>query len=318
MRTFRTPTLVLVLLFALAAVPVQTQPQTQTLAVPLPVLQSAAMGQDSVTLTIKGSNLLGITTPIVTLNSVRLTVVSATNTQIVARLAAPVAAATYFLVVQRDSLSYGVIDVTLGVAGPAGAPGPKGDPGMPGPKGDPGAQGPKGDQGVAGAQGLRGDVGPRGVEGAPGPSGAPGAAAVRVIDSIGNVVGTVTGVDSTNHVQILREVTDGIWLSLMVTRSGFDQNLLTFIYQSMDCSGPEYLQVDTPPLLNHPAVTDGVIAYYAGDPELALGNLHSYSQKTLTGLGAGRCTPVGLGSGVYIGVATLVDLSTIVPPFHLK
>jgi hypothetical protein len=57
---------------------------------------------------------------------------------------------TYLLTLHTAAGDLAFMDVTLGLVGEAGPPGPKGDTGPPGPKGDPGPPGPQGEGGVSG------------------------------------------------------------------------------------------------------------------------------------------------------------------------
>jgi hypothetical protein len=115
-----------------------------------------------------------------------LTVQSATDSKIVARLPEPApAAGSYRLVVYRADGRNGrgpsaSIDITIGAVGPTGAPGPIGPQGMTGPAGPIGPQGPQGETGPAGVQGLpgaqgdKGETGPAGPQGPMGPEGPQG------------------------------------------------------------------------------------------------------------------------------------------------
>lgn len=70
-----------------------------------------------------------------------------------------------------------LVEVEIGLYGPAGPPGPEGQPGPAGPNGAQGLQGttgPKGDQGVQGAQGIPGNQGTPGTQGPTGPAGPQG------------------------------------------------------------------------------------------------------------------------------------------------
>ena len=111
-------------------------------------------------LTIAGQN-FGSGSPSVTLGAVSLTVESFSPTQIVADLPPSITAGTYHLVVlSRQPLSLNLLDVTLGTAGPQGAPGAAGPQGVPGPEGAQGVPGPVGPQGAPGPAGPQGPTGP--------------------------------------------------------------------------------------------------------------------------------------------------------------
>ena len=89
--------------------------------------------------------------PRVWLNGSFLAIVSSSDTAIVATLAAPLAPATYKVVVDRPELPIlsrpGEADVTVGAVGPAGPAGPQGPDGAAGPAGAAGPTGPQGADG---------------------------------------------------------------------------------------------------------------------------------------------------------------------------
>jgi collagen triple helix repeat protein/IPT/TIG domain-containing protein len=121
------------------------------------VILNAVPNLTSNTLTISGREFGNA--PIVTLDAMTLTMISATPNQIVATLPPHVIATpgTYILQVGRTNrrgriVDFDRLDVTIGLVGPAG------------PKGDPGAQGIPGPQGI---QGPKGDPGPQGIPGTP-------------------------------------------------------------------------------------------------------------------------------------------------------
>jgi Collagen triple helix repeat (20 copies) len=101
--------------------------------------------------------------PTVVMSKTTLSVVSASDTQIVAKLPAPVAPGAYGITVKVTSGASTVFDMTYGAEGPQGPIGPQGATG---------AKGPAGPQGFAGVQGLTGPTGPTGPSGPQGPKGA--------------------------------------------------------------------------------------------------------------------------------------------------
>jgi hypothetical protein len=170
------------------------------------VILSAAVDRVNQTLTIEGMA-FGSQPPQVWCESYLMTVISATDTQVIVFLPSAIPDGSHLLTVTRGNGekdrggfifyvgSYG--KGTPGPAGPqgpagptgpkgdagatgaTGPAGPKGDAGAVGPKGDAGAVGPKGDPGSAGPKGdtgAAGPVGPQGPEGAVGPTGPAGAA----------------------------------------------------------------------------------------------------------------------------------------------
>lgn len=159
------------------------------------VILSTAVDRANETLTIHGQG-FGQQPPQVWCETYSMTVLSATDSQLVVFLPAGVPDGTHLLTVvrgpsEKDRASFHAHVETpgRGPAGPAGPSGPKGDIGPAGAKGDTGPAGakgetgpagPKGDtgaagpQGPAGAVGAIGPVGPQGVPGAQGSAGIPG------------------------------------------------------------------------------------------------------------------------------------------------
>jgi len=92
------------------------------------------------------------TAPVVRLGSAALTVISATDTSIVADLPADIAAGSAMLLVLRKGVVPGApFEVTIGAVGPKGDQGPVGPIGPVGPMGPAGPQGLQGMPGVVGA-----------------------------------------------------------------------------------------------------------------------------------------------------------------------
>jgi hypothetical protein len=154
---------------------------------PLVVL-STAVDRVNQTVTIRGSA-FGSQAPQVLFETYPMTVISATDSEIVAFLPAAVSDGTYLLSVLRGAAerdrAFFVMTVTTAGDGKAGPAGPQGDRGPAGPQGAPGAiglkgdtgpAGPKGETGAAGAKGDTGAVGPKGDPGLAGPKGDPGLA----------------------------------------------------------------------------------------------------------------------------------------------
>jgi Collagen triple helix repeat (20 copies)/IPT/TIG domain len=152
----------------------------QTVRVPVFALSgiSAATinySTNQITVTGGGFVVLG-NAPIVYLGSMRLTIVSASDTQIVATLPATITPGTYLLKVNRAQeltmpLTAMTLAVTYGVIGPQGPAGVPGPQGAPGPAGIPGSAGLPGPQGPQGPQGAQGNPGPAGATGPQGPAG---------------------------------------------------------------------------------------------------------------------------------------------------
>jgi hypothetical protein len=140
-----------------------------------PVINNAQIDLSAQTVTISGTG-FGTARPTVNLSTTPLTVASFSPTAIKATLPTAVNVGSYALVVTSNSppVSSGVIDVTIGAAGPVGPQGPQGVPGTPGPSGAPGATGAVGPQGATGPAGPKGDAGSQGLTGPAGPQGPKG------------------------------------------------------------------------------------------------------------------------------------------------
>ncbi|PWT97560.1 MAG: hypothetical protein C5B51_31140 [Terriglobia bacterium] len=115
---------------------------------------------------ITGKN-FGTSAPSVTMNGLFLTVLSYSDTVVLAQLPASVTGnpGTYQMTLINSSGRKGSLDVAVGALGPAGPSGPQGPTGT---------TGPSGPFGVTGAQGATGVVGPSGAQGTTGPAGATG------------------------------------------------------------------------------------------------------------------------------------------------
>jgi Collagen triple helix repeat (20 copies)/IPT/TIG domain len=163
-----------VLLVVVASVLHNAVASGQSPALPVPQILRADTDGILTQLVIDGSG-FGVEVPTVTLAETKLTVVTHTDTQIVAMLPrGGVDAASYSLIVSvpipdsSTTVPSQPFEVTIGAVGPQG---PKGDSGAAGPRG------PKGDTGLTGAtgpQGPKGDIGPRGAPGSQGPAGPAG------------------------------------------------------------------------------------------------------------------------------------------------
>ena len=124
---------------------------TPVLAHAKPVIDSATPNYGTNQLTIAGTG-LGTATPTVKIDTVALSVVSHTMTNIVATLPSGIGAGSYLLTVTAAGAT-GSFDLTLGAAGPQGPQGPQG---LQGPQGPIGQTGPTGASGPQGAQGPAG------------------------------------------------------------------------------------------------------------------------------------------------------------------
>ena len=128
------------------------------------VVLSTSVDRVSDALTIHGIA-FGARPPQVWCETYPMTVLSATDTDIVVYLPPAVHDGTYRLTVLRSGPQsengLGVFNMTVQTLkeGPRGATGPKGDTGETGAKGDTGAVGATGDTGATGATGAKGDAG---------------------------------------------------------------------------------------------------------------------------------------------------------------
>lgn len=153
-----------------------------------PLVLSANVNRNDETVTLKGLK-FGKTAPAVFCETFPLTVLSATDTELVVYFPAAVPDGTYLFTVARGNGQgqRGVFYVTTqaakevtgpagpqGEVGPAGPPGPQGETGPVGPQGETGAVGPQGATGATGPQGPKGDQGLTGETGAAGPAGPTG------------------------------------------------------------------------------------------------------------------------------------------------
>lgn len=119
------------------------------------VVSSTLVNRASETVTIRGAN-FGSSAPFVACEEFSLTVLSATDTEIVAMLPGGIPDGTYLLTVskgngavQRDSFH---LSITTPGVGPEGPIGPEGPAGATGPTGQMGPAGPVGPAGVSGLQ----------------------------------------------------------------------------------------------------------------------------------------------------------------------
>jgi hypothetical protein len=146
--------------------------------------------------------------PHVALGGTPLTVLSSSDTDIVASLEAVAGIENdpgdYLLVVSPHGRSgpSSTLVVTVGADGPAG---PSGPPGPPGPAGPAGATGPQGPMGLPGPPGPTGPAGATGPAGPPGPPGTGGATVYFVARNAltsGGVFGGVSGLVIANSSEV--------------------------------------------------------------------------------------------------------------------
>ena len=149
------------------------------------IVTSASVDRSSDTVTLKGSG-FGTKKPTVFCELTQMTVLTATDEELLVAFPASVLDGTFLFTVARgngtsERASFFVTtnrpQILQGQEGPAGPQGAAGPTGSQGPKGDQGDKGDKGDtgaQGVQGTQGPQGERGPVGPQGSAGPQGAAG------------------------------------------------------------------------------------------------------------------------------------------------
>ena len=120
-------------------------------ATTVPVVNSVTVSYSSNEVTVNGSGFLPANAaPAVLFNNTNLTLVSDTNTKIVAHLPGGVTAGTFNLTVTNSENNKFTFDVTYGSTGPEGPAGHNGAQGAQGPSGPAGPAGPTGPQGPSG------------------------------------------------------------------------------------------------------------------------------------------------------------------------
>ena len=120
-------------------------------ATTVPVVNGVTISYSSNEVTVNGSGFLPAKTPpTVLFDNTKLTLVSDTNTKIVAHLPGSVPAGTFNLTVTNSENNKFTFDVTNGAVGPQGLAGPEGVNGATGATGPGGPAGPTGPQGPKG------------------------------------------------------------------------------------------------------------------------------------------------------------------------
>jgi hypothetical protein len=128
-----------------------------------PVVNSGTINYQSNQVTLLGSGFEPTkVAPAVVFSNTTLSVVSASNNQIVAKLPGSVAAGTFSVTVTANGGASTVFDITYGSEGPQGLAGPAGPQGL---KGSNGIAGPTGPAGPSGPTGPTGPTGPQGPKG---------------------------------------------------------------------------------------------------------------------------------------------------------
>lgn len=111
----------------------------------VPVVNSGTINYNTNQITLTGSGFEPTTAaPTVEFNGAALSLVSASNIQIVAKLPSSVPPGTFNITVTTKSGKSAVFDMTYGATGPQGPSGPQGPQGVAGPTGPTGPEGPAG------------------------------------------------------------------------------------------------------------------------------------------------------------------------------
>ncbi len=133
-----------------------------------PVIDSGTINYVSNQLTLTGSGFEpSKKQPVVQFNGNPLTLVSASDAQIVAQLPAVVVPGTFDVTITPSGCGSIDFNMTYGAVGPQGQMGLPGANGAPGPAGAPGSAGPQGPQGLMGNPGPQGPAGSAGSAGPP-------------------------------------------------------------------------------------------------------------------------------------------------------
>lgn len=137
-----------------------------------------------------------------------------------------------------------------------------------------------------------------------------------VIDSLGQIVGTLVSQDS-----VARKFKT-IWVHIgSIQTAGFipqDSTAFNFIHTSSNCSGPRYMDASALPVSG---IVDRTNTLYMPGRPVQFLEPGSWSEETFTSgqpiNQPGQCI-VGTGApGVYVGPLVTIDLNTLVPPFSV-
>jgi hypothetical protein len=181
-----------------------------------------------------------------------------------------------------------------------------------------GPPGPTGPSGPAGPQGLPGEQGPQGA------TGAPGSGALRVLDALGQNVGTfspetfgsaVAGYSVRGAIRTL----NGIPVVLPVQQTGFIERAITYWYRETDCSGDPFIdhQVGGLDLLPRRGFVRGAVVYYPADPVEPV--LINSVRVFPVGTDVSALVPCeSFVSTTFVGRAATSDVSGLLPPFRVE
>ncbi len=286
-------------LFATAASPV------------IPVVNNSTIdyGLNPNRITINGSGFRpSSAAPTVLFNNVNLTIISSSNTQVVANLPASTQAGTYRVRVTNSQSNFYESGVTYGAVGPQGPIGPQG------PQGTTGSTGSTGPQGPTGATGATGPTGPQG------PQGPAGSGGFRVVDSNGVEAGLVL----SPNVLVRRIAGQPLAFNNgfdLTSPFGFvrlpDANGFVYYHTTPDCSGTRYMYAGDFPAIGF-VDNNGVVHYPSNPATLPFASVEEFDPgQSLDEQGA-HCDPSG--PQLLMGQEATFDLNTLglVPPFHVQ
>ena len=137
------------------------------------------------------------------------------------------------------------------------------------------------------------------------------AAGFRVLDSNDALVGPLVDFD-----HVLRLI-DGHWFAPGVTKSGFVEAGISYLYESTDCTGQAYLQYDDriPEASGSSLGGGSTLTIYYPAPPITPRTIQSSRSVFSTGAAQPCLGPLGF-IGVQVGIPTSATI-TASPPFRL-
>lgn len=145
---------------------------------------------------------------------------------------------------------------------------------------------------------------------------------VRVVDSVGNLVGPYVIGPNSGDTNFTLHYLSGHPALITTTADGFPPNgpSSRLFYTSVDCSGDRYVEEEGTNLLRKNR-TIGSRIVYAADPIQQL-TIRSYAVvlPNYDWTGPVSCFPITPSTSIPVGVAIWLDIPTLglVPPFHLE
>lgn len=164
--------------------------------------------------------------------------------------------------------------------------------------------------------GPAGPAGPQGLVGPAGPAG-PAGGGLTVVDSVGNVVGYVTGFTFDGSQRVLPNIVlqqNGLRVGLMVTPNGFEGSGGSLAFARADCQEQAFLAGDFNTLILPATIEAPGSTVYVPNPTAAPGPVTARSLLQL-----GTCFSFEFGLPLAVPALPLVDLNTLfTPPFSIK